>query len=134
MDRHSAPVEEDQLESYAAIAEIIGHENPLICRTLDLGPAQPLTYLPVPAETNPFLGRRGIRMGLDRPYLLRPQVRAILRASQEAGNMQIMFPMIATLDEWQMARAVVDEEVENLGLDPVPVGIMIGVLLIILAG
>jgi phosphocarrier protein FPr len=100
--------------------------RPLIIRTLDVGGDKPLPYLPIPKEDNPFLGERGIRVGLDRPEILRTQVRAILRASQ-GGKVLIMFPMIATLSEWRSARALLEEERETLGLPPIPVGIMVEV-------
>lgn len=127
MERRTAPTEEEQAETYAAIAGVLGRKKPLIIRTLDVGGDKPLAYLPIAPENNPFLGERGIRVGLDRPELLRTQIRAILRASSAGGNIHIMFPMIATLQEWRMAKAVVDEEVESLGVEPVPVGIMIEV-------
>ena len=65
----------------------------MIIRTLDVGGDKPLAYLPIPKEDNPFLGERGIRVGLDRPEILRTQLRALLRASQ-FGKVRIMFPMI----------------------------------------
>jgi phosphocarrier protein FPr len=63
-----------------------------------VGGDKPLAYLPIPKEDNPFLGERGIRVGLDRPEILRTQLRAILRAAS-SGKVKVMFPMIATLDE-----------------------------------
>ena len=68
-----------------------GTDHPLIIRTLDVGGDKPLAYLPIPKEDNPFLGERGIRVGLDRPEILRTQLRAILRASA-FGKMYVMFP------------------------------------------
>ena len=127
MERRTPPSEDEQAEAYAAIAGVLGRKKPLIIRTLDVGGDKPLPYLPIAAENNPFLGERGIRVGLDRPELLRTQVRAILRSSKAGGNIHIMFPMIATLDEWRRAKALVDEEVKNLKVKPVPVGIMVEV-------
>ena len=66
---------------YTAIAEALGPGRPLVIRTLDVGGDKPLPYLPMPREENPFLGERGIRLCLDRPDLLRTQLRAILRAA-----------------------------------------------------
>jgi phosphoenolpyruvate-protein kinase (PTS system EI component) len=83
-----------------------------------------LSYLPIPKEENPFLGERGIRVGLDRPEILRTQLRAILRAST-AGKVLVMFPMIATLPEWRAARALFEEERARLDVPPIPVGIMV---------
>ena len=126
MGRSVAPSEDEQAEIYREIAAALGPERPLIIRTLDVGGDKPLPYLPIPKEDNPFLGERGIRIGLDRPEILRTQVRAILRAS-EKGKVLVMFPMIATLTEWRSARALLEEEREKLGLPPIPVGIMVEV-------
>lgn len=124
MDRRAAPDEEEQARSYEAVVRALGPDRILVVRTLDVGGDKPLSYLPVPAEANPFLGERGIRLTLGRPELFRPQVRAILRASR-AGRVAIMFPMVATLAEWRQARGVVEEERAALGVGPVQVGIMV---------
>lgn len=126
MDRASAPTEDEQVEAYNAVIKELPVGAPLIIRTLDVGGDKPLAYLPLPAEENPFLGIRGVRVGLQYPELLRIQLRAILRAS-ENGNVKIMFPMIATLEEWREAKGMLDQEVEALGCKPVPAGIMIEV-------
>jgi phosphocarrier protein FPr len=126
MGRSVAPSEDEQAEIYREIAAALGSERPLIIRTLDVGGDKQLPYLPIPKEDNPFLGERGIRIGLDRPEILRTQVRAILRAS-EKGKVLVMFPMIATLTEWRSARALLEEERLKLGLPPIPVGIMVEV-------
>ena len=126
MGRAVAPTEDEQVEAYQQIAVALGPVRPLIIRTLDVGGDKPLPYLPIPKEDNPFLGERGIRVGLDRPEILRTQVRAILRASQ-TGKVLTMFPMIATLTEWRSARALLEEERGKLGLSPIPVGIMVEV-------
>jgi phosphocarrier protein FPr len=125
LQRRAAPGEDEQAQTYAAIAGVMGRKKPLIIRMLDVGGDKQLPYLPIPPENNPFLGQRGIRFALGQPSLLRTQVRAILRAASAGGNINILFPMIATLDEWRLARAVVEEEVDNLGLKPVPLGIMV---------
>jgi phosphoenolpyruvate-protein kinase (PTS system EI component) len=126
MDRVSAPSEAEQLEVYRAIVRALGPERPIIIRTLDVGGDKPLTYLPLPKEDNPFLGLRGLRVGLDRPAILRTQLRAILRASQGCA-VRVMFPMVATLTELRQARAMLDEAGRELGIAPVPVGIMVEV-------
>lgn len=128
LDRVSEPTEDQQTEAYREIAEVLGKDRPLVIRTLDVGGDKPLPYLPLPQEENPFLGVRGIRIGLERPSILRKQVRALLRSS-EAGKLRIMFPMIATLPEIRAARQVVNEEAEKLGisLDDVQVGMMVEV-------
>ena len=82
MERSAPPSEDEQFEEYKAIALALGADRPLIIRTLDVGGDKPLAYLPIPKEDNPFLGERGIRVGLDRPEILRTQLRALLRASQ----------------------------------------------------
>jgi multiphosphoryl transfer protein len=126
MERADAPSEEQQFETYKAIAEAVGRDRPLIIRTLDVGGDKPLTYLPIPKEDNPFLGERGVRVGLDRPEILRTQLRAILRAAP-FGKLSVMFPMIATLSELRDVKAMLAEEVTSLGVPPVPVGIMVEV-------
>ncbi|MCB0193820.1 MAG: phosphoenolpyruvate--protein phosphotransferase [Anaerolineae bacterium] len=126
LERTSAPSEDEQAETYTAIARALGPNRPLVIRTLDVGGDKPLPYLPIPHEENPFLGERGIRVGLDRPEILRTQLRAILRASA-AGKVMVMFPMIATLAEWRAAKAMLEEEREKLGVPAIPVGIMVEV-------
>ncbi|GAB4134191.1 MAG: phosphoenolpyruvate--protein phosphotransferase [Cyanobacteria bacterium J069] len=125
MERDSAPNEDEQTEIYSAAARAL-EGRPLIIRTLDVGGDKPLPYLPIPHEENPFLGERGIRLGFDRPEILRTQFRAILRAS-EAGNVRIMFPMIARLEEWHMAKEMLEEERQSLGVAPIAAGIMVEV-------
>ncbi|MCX7175916.1 MAG: phosphoenolpyruvate--protein phosphotransferase [Proteobacteria bacterium] len=124
-DRDTAPTEEEQAGAYQAVAEALGHERPLVIRTLDVGGDKPLSYLPLGDEANPFLGLRGIRVSLDRPELFRTQLRAILRAAP-FGNLHIMFPMIATLDELRAAKTILAEEQQATGLS-VKVGVMIEV-------
>jgi phosphocarrier protein FPr len=124
MERSSAPTEDEQFESYKAIAQAVGPDKPLIIRTLDVGGDKPLAYLPIPTEDNPFLGERGIRVALDRPEILRTQLRAILRASA-FGKIQILLPMIATLGELRDAKAILSEECARLSVPQVPVGIMV---------
>jgi multiphosphoryl transfer protein len=126
MERVSAPTEEEQFENYKSIALAVGRERPLIIRTLDVGGDKPLPYLPIPKEDNPFLGERGVRVGLDRPEILRTQLRAILRAST-FGDVRIMFPMIARLSELRDVKAMLAEEARSIGVPSVPTGIMVEV-------
>jgi phosphocarrier protein FPr len=126
MDRVTAPSEDEQLSAYRAIVQAFGPQRSIIIRTLDVGGDKPLAYLPLPKEDNPFLGLRGLRVGLDRPEVLRTQLRAILRAS-DAGAVRVMFPMVATLTELRAARAVLDEIGRELGIAPIPVGVMVEV-------
>lgn len=126
MERASAPGEDEQFEEYKAIILAVGAGSPVIIRTLDVGGDKPLPYLPIPKEDNPFLGERGIRVGLDRPEILRTQLRALLRASQ-FGKVRVMFPMIATIAELRDAKAILAEEADSLGIAPMPCGIMVEV-------
>ncbi|PTX97253.1 phosphoenolpyruvate--protein phosphotransferase [Verrucomicrobia bacterium LW23] len=126
MERSTAPGEDEQFEAYRAIAQAVGPEHPLIIRTLDVGGDKPLAYLPIPREDNPFLGERGVRIGLDRPEILRTQLRAILRASAY-GKLRVMFPMISLLTEVRDVKAMLREESARLSVEPIPTGIMVEV-------
>ncbi len=125
-DRATAPTEDEQFEAYKATLQAVKPTDRVVIRTLDVGGDKPLAYLPLPEEENPFLGERGIRVGLNRPEILRTQVRALLRASIY-GNLHIMFPMIGDIQELRQAKAIVEEERLALGVEPVQVGIMIEV-------
>lgn len=81
----------------------------VVVRTLDIGGDKELPYLNLPEEMNPFLGYRAIRLCLDRPDIFRPQLRALLRASA-FGKLNIMFPMVATIQEFRDAKALLLEE------------------------
>ncbi|MDE2370367.1 MAG: phosphoenolpyruvate--protein phosphotransferase [Burkholderiales bacterium] len=124
-DRDSAPTEAEQAAAYEAVAHALGRERTLVIRTLDVGGDKPLAYLPLPREDNPFLGLRGIRVGLDRPEMLRAQLRAILRAAPH-GKLHIMFPMIASVDEFIAAKAIALEAMTETG-QQAKVGAMIEV-------
>jgi phosphoenolpyruvate-protein phosphotransferase len=124
MDRRTAPDENEQARVYEEIARLLGPERILVIRTLDVGGDKPLSYLPMGAEANPFLGERGIRLMLNRPELLKAQIRAALRASK-SGRIALMFPMISTLGEWRAAQQAVETERQALGVDRIQVGIMV---------
>ena len=126
MQRLVPPSEDEQFSEYKAIALAIGANRSLVIRTLDVGGDKPLAYLPIPKEDNPFLGERGIRVGLDRPEVLRTQLRAVLRASA-FGKVRVMFPMVATIAELRDAKAILAEEAKSLGIEPLPCGIMVEV-------
>lgn len=126
LQREDAPGEAEQANAYIGIARAVGHNRPLVIRTLDVGGDKPLAYLPMPAEENPFLGVRGVRLSLAQPDILKSQLRAILRAAPYA-KLCIMFPMIATLDELRQCKAMVEEERRALNVPPVQIGIMIEV-------
>ena len=123
LDRTEAPTELEQFEVYRDLAQAM-NGRPVIVRTLDIGGDKPLPYIDVPPEANPFLGERGIRLCLNRPDLLRQQLRAILRAA-EFGPLRIMFPMVADLSEWRAARDMVVEVQAELNAPQVELGIMI---------
>lgn len=125
-DRDSAPDEDEQTAAYAAVAEVLGAERPLVIRTLDVGGDKPLAYLPLPREDNPFLGLRGIRVSLAHPALFRTQLRAALRGAG-GGDLHLMLPMIATLEELREARALLQRESDALGLAMPKLGVMIEV-------
>ena len=129
MDSHDMPTEEDQFEAYKAVLEGM-NGKPVVVRTMDIGGDKELPYLPLPHEMNPFLGYRAIRISLNEPEMFRTQLRALLRASVY-GKLRIMFPMIATLNDFRGAKALLLEEKAKLvaeGLavsDDIQVGIMI---------
>ena len=113
MDAQALPSEEDQFVAYKSVLEKMG-SRPAVVRTLDIGGDKELSYLPFPHEMNPFLGYRAIRLCLDRTDIFKTQVRALLRSSV-FGKLCIMFPMIATLDEFRTAKKFVkDTEAELL--------------------
>ena len=129
MDSHEMPTEEDQFEAYKAVLEGM-NGKPVVVRTMDIGGDKELPYLPLPHEMNPFLGYRSIRISLHEPAMFRTQLRALLRASVY-GKLRIMFPMIATLNDFRGAKALLEEEKAKLiaeGVavsDDIQVGIMI---------
>ncbi len=127
LGRRDAPGEEEQTALYTDIGKALQPGQAFVVRTLDVGGDKPLPYLAIPPEENPFLGERGIRVGLSRPDVLRTQVRAILRSTDSGARVHIMFPMIATIEDFRRAKAIVEEERSALGVDPVPVGIMVEV-------
>ena len=110
LDRDEAPSEDEQVAVYEEIAAAL-EGRPVIVRTLDAGADKPLRFLPQAQEDNPFLGVRGIRLGLAHPELLRTQLRAIATVAAR-HPLKVMFPMVATLDEYRQARAMIDADVE----------------------
>jgi len=123
--RDSAPDEEEQYAAYAEVARAFGPGRRVVIRTLDVGGDKPLSYLPLPREDNPFLGIRGVRVSLERPDLFRAQLRAILRCAPLC-DLNLMFPMIAGVDELREAKVYVAEVAAALGV-AVKVGVMIEV-------
>ncbi|WP_332629158.1 phosphoenolpyruvate--protein phosphotransferase [Halalkalibacter flavus] len=119
MGRTELPSEEEQFEAYKEVVERM-EGKPVVIRTLDIGGDKELPYLDLPKEMNPFLGFRAVRLCLEEKEIFRTQLRALLRASA-FGNLKIMFPMIATLDEFRQAKAMLLEEKEKLVADGVAV-------------
>jgi phosphotransferase system enzyme I (PtsI) len=128
MGRDQLPTEEEQFESYKAVLEGL-NGKPVVVRTLDIGGDKELPYLDLPKEMNPFLGFRAIRLCLEEQNIFRTQLRALLRASN-FGNLKIMFPMIATLDEFRAAKTILEEEKQKLISEgqSVAEGIEIGIM------
>ncbi len=129
LERESMPSEDEQVRAYKSIAKALAG-RPLILRTLDVGADKPLPYLPLTAEANPFLGVRGIRLALERPELLETQLRAVLRTAVEYP-LKVMFPMVAALDEYRQAKAVLAKvrvELEQAGA-PTPEELEVGVMI-----
>lgn len=131
LDRPDLPDEEEQLALYRAVAaELPG--TPITVRTLDVGGDKHLPAFPLPKEDNPFLGWRGLRIGLSRPEIFLPQLRALLRAGAEA-DIRIMLPMVATLAELRGARTLLEQARRELAAAGTPhaeepqLGIMIEV-------
>ncbi len=114
------PTEEEQFNAYRRAVEQLNGKR-LVVRTLDIGGDKPLQFMPLPKEMNPFLGYRAIRIALDRPEMFRTQLRALLRAS-EFGKINIMFPMITTLDELRAAKKIYYEEQQKLAVDHPRIG------------
>ncbi|BBW96906.1 phosphoenolpyruvate--protein phosphotransferase [Geobacillus icigianus] len=128
MGRSELPTEEEQVAAYQTVLEQM-NGKPVVVRTLDIGGDKELPYLNLPKEMNPFLGFRAIRLCLEMQDMFRTQLRALLRASVH-GNLKIMFPMIATLEEFRQAKAILLEEKEALLRQGVPVadGIEVGMM------
>jgi phosphocarrier protein FPr len=117
-DRTDPPGEEEQYLVYRQVAEAMG-KRPVVIRTLDIGGDKPAPYLQLPAEANPFLGWRAIRISLAMPAFFKAQLRAILRAAGH-GNLQIMFPMIAAVDEVLQAQTLLAEAAAELAAAGIP--------------
>lgn len=123
MNHSQAPDQATQEAEYRRVLESL-EGRPLVVRTLDVGGDKPLPYWPMPAEENPFLGLRGIRLSLQRPDILETQLRALL-ASADGRPLRIMFPMVGNIDEWRTAKAMVERLRVELPVADLQVGIMI---------
>jgi phosphoenolpyruvate-protein phosphotransferase (PTS system enzyme I) len=113
------PTEDEQFEAYKKVLSAM-HGRQVVVRTLDIGGDKKLPYLPIDPEMNPFLGYRAIRLCLDRTDIFRTQLRALIRASVY-GKLCIMFPMIATINEFKLAKSIYEEEKAKLLYENVPV-------------
>lgn len=122
MERITPPSEEEQQLIYLSVAQQLGN-RPLIIRTLDVGGDKPISYLNLLLENNSFLGWRGIRYCLDNPEIFKPQLRAILKASPE-HQIKIMFPMVATVQEIQAAKAMLAEVMSELRQAGIPLSLI----------
>ncbi|PKM56204.1 phosphotransferase system (PTS) enzyme I [Petrocella atlantisensis] len=118
MGRKSFPTEEEQYESYKTVLEKMG-DKPVVVRTLDIGGDKELSYFDMPKELNPFLGNRALRLCLQNMDMFKTQLRALLRAANY-GNLHIMFPMIATIEEFRKAKAVLQEVESDLETEQIP--------------
>ncbi len=110
--RDNFPSEEEQYRIYKKLFEAVG-ARPVTLRTLDIGGDKMLSYVPSQGETNPFLGLRAIRFSLRNPEVFRQQLRAMLRAGVDRDT-RIMFPLISSVDEFESARAHVEESLADL--------------------
>ncbi len=125
------PSEEEQVAQYQGMLQMF-NDKPVTLRTLDVGADKQLPYMPI-SEENPCLGWRGIRITLDQPEIFLIQVRAMLRANAATGNLNILLPMVTSLDEVDEARRLIEragrEVEEMIGYEiPKPrIGIMLEV-------
>lgn len=129
MDNDHFPTEEEQFEAYKQVLEGMKGKK-VVVRTLDIGGDKKLSYYTFPEEMNPFLGYRAIRLCLKEQDIFKTQLRALCRASVY-GKLCIMFPMIATIDEFRQAKAIFEQCKEDLiaeGVavsDDIQVGMMV---------
>src|SRR5947208_5919752 len=125
----SMPRLPDQIAFYKAVLDAAG-DKPVVFRTLDLGGDKILPYGRWEREQNPALGWRALRIALDRPALLRYQVRALLTAA-EGRILRILLPMVSDVAEFNSARALVDRELERARLlgQPQPKQTLVGSML-----
>lgn len=129
LERDSYPSEEVQFKAYKSIAEKMGGRS-VIIRTLDIGADKNVGYFDLPAEENPALGFRGIRICLSRSELFRTQLRAICRASAY-GNIAVMLPMVVSANEVRESREflkIIQDELSSEGV-PFDRGMKLGIML-----
>jgi phosphoenolpyruvate-protein kinase (PTS system EI component) len=129
--RRTPPSEEEQVDQYTAILRCLDGK-PVVIRTLDTGADKPVPFLPLPAEANPQLGVRGIRLSLQQPEIFRTQLRALLRAAA-TGPLKILIPMVTMPEEMREVRALLTEIADELATPLPPIGAMIEVPMAALA-
>ena len=112
MHSNHIPSEQEQFQVYKQVVEKAGGKT-VIVRTLDIGGDKSLSYYALPHEDNPFLGNRALRLCLSHPSLFVPQLKAILRASA-FGNLQIMFPMVGSIDDIRQAKSLLEKAKNDL--------------------
>ncbi|ENM3744773.1 phosphoenolpyruvate--protein phosphotransferase [Vibrio cholerae] len=126
--QHRFPSEEEQTQQYRHVLNTYPNQR-VVMRTLDIGGDKPLPYLPI-EEDNPFLGWRGIRFTLDHPDIFIIQLRAMLRASAESGNLSILLPMISGAKELDDALKFIYQAYQEVSQqDPRVVMPQIGIML-----
>jgi phosphoenolpyruvate-protein phosphotransferase/dihydroxyacetone kinase phosphotransfer subunit len=131
LDRREMPDEDEQYRAYAGVARAL-EGRPLVLRTLDVGADKPLPYVEQPPEANPYLGERGLRLGLARPDVLETQLRAALRVAAE-HPVKIMFPMVTTIEEFRAAVHLLETVRDEESLPRPDVGAMVEVPSVALA-
>ena len=120
MNSDHLPTEEEQFEAYKRVLATAG-SKPVTLRTLDIGGDKTLSYMPLPKEDNPFLGKRALRLCFDEPQLFRAQLRAALRASAY-GTLWLMLPMVGCIEDIRRARAIISDVESELHAEGVAVG------------
>lgn len=118
-----------QIADYKKVFDAMG-KRPVVVRTLDIGGDKPLAYLPLPTEENPFLGVRGVRLSLRKPAMLKQQLTALIKASQQSSpnqDLRIMFPMIGRVEEWLKVKEILNHILAENPHHKLQVGMMIEV-------
>ncbi|WP_270486445.1 phosphoenolpyruvate--protein phosphotransferase [Gordonia sp. w5E2] len=126
LDRAEPPTVDEQIDTYLAMADALGGQR-ITLRTLDVGGDKPLPFAPQPAEENPFLGLRGLRLALAEKTLFDDQLRAIVTVAHQTP-ISIMFPMVTTVDELLTAREHLDDAITSVGRGD-PAGLEVGIMI-----
>ncbi|OBC17638.1 phosphoenolpyruvate--protein phosphotransferase [Gordonia sp. 852002-50816_SCH5313054-c] len=126
LDRAQPPSVDEQIDTYLAMADALGGQR-ITLRTLDVGGDKPLRFAPQPAEENPFLGLRGLRLALAEKTLFDDQLRAIVTVAHQTP-ISVMFPMVTTVDELLTAREHLDAAITSVGRGE-PAGLEVGIMI-----